>query len=73
MTVLDLNDNESATITGMFATGGAGERLRSLGFVRGRVVTVLGYSLFRSSVLLACGPVRLAVRRRLAQKIEVRV
>ena len=57
----------------MFATGGAGERLRALGFVRGSVVTVLGYSLFRSSVLLACGPVRLAVRRRLAQKIEVRV
>lgn len=51
--------------------GGAGERLCALGFVRGRTVTALGFSLLKSCVLLGCGAVRLAVGRPLAEKIFV--
>lgn len=72
MTVLDLEVGESAIIDKISADGGAGERLRSLGFVSGRKITVLGYSLFKSSVLLSCGSVRLAARKVLAGKIGVR-
>lgn len=73
MTVLDLNVGESAKIDKVSVVGAAAERLRALGFVSGRVITVLGYSLFKSSVLLSCGSVRLAARRNLAQMIGVRV
>ena len=43
MTVLDLNVGESARIDKVEAAGAAAERLRALGFVSGRVITVLGY------------------------------
>lgn len=72
MTVLDLTAGESAEIVKVGASGGAAERLFSLGFTRGRYVTVLGWSILKSSVLLQCGSVRLAARRTIAQKIEVR-
>lgn len=71
MTAFNLGVGKSAKIIDVTATGGAAERLFSLGFTRGRVITVLGYSLLKSSVLLSCGAVRLAVRRSLADKIEV--
>ena len=71
MTVWDIEAGKSAKLKRIAAIGGAAERLRSLGFTDGRVVTVLGYSLLKSSVLLSCGSVRLAARRSLAGKIEV--
>ena len=71
MTVLDLGVGKSAAISKITAPEAAAERLRALGFTSGRVITVLGYSLFKSSVLLACGSVRLAARRSLAKGIEV--
>lgn len=71
MTVWDIEAGKSAKIKRIAASGSAAERLRSLGFTDGRVVTVLGYSLLKSSVLLSCGSVRLAARRSLASKIEV--
>lgn len=71
MTVLDLNVGQSAKISRVDAAGAAAERLRALGFTSGRVVTVLGYSLLKSSILLSCGSVRLAARRSLAGLICV--
>lgn len=71
MNVLDIPVNESAKIVKVGVTGAAAERLRALGFVCGRAVTVLGYSIFKSSVLLSCGAVRLAVRKTIAARIEV--
>lgn len=71
MTVLDLKVGNSAKIDKISATGAAAERLRALGFTSGRVVTVLGYSLLKSSVLLSCGSVRLAARKSLAQLISI--
>ena len=71
MNVWQLGLGKSAKITRVSAGGGAAARLYSLGFVCGSTVTVLGYSLLKSSVLLGCGAVRLAVRKSLALKIEV--
>ena len=71
MTVLELYVGESAKICKITATGSAAERMRSLGFTSGRIVTVPGYSLFKSSVLLSCGSVRLAARKSLAPHILV--
>ncbi len=71
MTAFNLGAGESARIIRVNVDGAAAERLRALGFYSGRVVTVLGYSLRKSSVLLACGSVRLAARRSVADKIEV--
>ena len=71
MTAYDLKEGESARISRGDILGGAGERLCALGFVRGRTVTALGFSLLKSCVLLGCGAVRLAVGRPLAEKIFV--
>lgn len=71
MTVWDIEAGKSAKIKRNRGKRRRGRRLRSLGFTDGRVVTVLGYSLLKSSVLLSCGSVRLAARRSLAGKIEV--
>ena len=71
MTAFNLGAGKSAKIINVTAVGSAAERLAALGFTRGRVITVLGYSILSSSVLLSCGAVRLAVRRSLADKIEV--
>ena len=71
MTAFNLGAGKSAKIINITSGGSAAERLAALGFTRGRVITVLGYSILHSSVLLSCGAVRLAVRRSLADKIEV--
>ncbi len=73
MTVFSLRVGEYATVTKINVTGGARERLASLGVRRGGKVRILGYSMFGSSVLIACGAVRVAVRRSLAEKIEVEI
>ena len=71
MTVLQLKKGQTATITCVNAPEKARARLSSLGFVSGQKVTLLGYSLFKSSVLLGCGAVRIAVRKEIALNIEV--
>lgn len=72
MTAYELKRGDIATITDIQVAGAAGERLYSLGFVRGAKIVALGWSLFRSSVLLGCGAVRLAVGRDIASAIEVK-
>ena len=71
MTVLNLKKGERARVTAVNAAGAEGARLSALGLKNGTYVQVLGYSLFKSSVLLGFGAVRLSVRSSLASRIEV--
>ena len=72
MTVFDLKRGESAKIEKINIEGGARARLSALGVKEGEEVEVLSYSLFRSSVLLAVGAVRVGIRKGLASKIFVK-
>lgn len=71
MTAFELGAGESARIIKLNISGGAKERLISLGISGGAEITSLGFSFFKSSILLSCGAVRVAMRKALAQKIEV--
>ena len=72
MTVFDLKKGEIAKIGKINIEGGARARLSALGIKEGEEVEVLSFSLFRSSVLLAVGAVRIGIRRSLASKIFVK-
>lgn len=72
MSVFDLSVGESGKVTKIDLDGAAGNRLQSLGLTVGGKVQLLGFSLFKSSVLLGIGQTRVAVRKWVAQKIEVR-
>lgn len=71
MSVFDLKAGDRATILGINFSGGAAARLASLGIVCGKQIEVLAFSLFKSSVLIGCGAVRLGIRKSLATQIEV--
>ena len=71
MSVFDLSAGESGYIKSCNLAGSAAARLVSLGVVAGKKITVLAFSLFKSSVLIGCGPVRLGLRKALAKQIEV--
>lgn len=71
MSVFDLKRGDKAKITGCSVTGNAYLRLASLGIAVGEIINVLAFSLFKSSVLISCGAVRLAMRKSLAQSITV--
>ncbi len=73
MRVFDLKTGDSAQIVKIQLDGGALERLNALGIRVGERIEVLSFSLFKSSILIACAAVRVGLRRSLAQKIEVRV
>ena len=72
MTVFDLKKGEVAKIEKINIEGGARARLFALGIKEGEEVEVLSYSLFRSSVLLMAGAVRVGIRKSLASKIFVK-
>lgn len=71
MGVFSLKKGQSGVIKLVAVDGTAGQRLKSLGVVKGAVVTVIGYCLFNSSVLILCGYNRIALRKSVAEKIEV--
>ena len=71
MGVFILKKGQSANITMVAVDGAAGQRLRSLGVVKGAKITVIGYSLFDSSVLILCGYNRIALRKSVAERIGV--
>ena len=71
MSVFDLKRGESGVIKSCSATGSTLSRLSSLGIAVGKKITVLSFSLFRGSVLIGCGTVRLGIRASLAKGIEV--
>ena len=71
MGVFDLKKGQSAVIKMVAVDGSAGQRLKSLGVVKGAKITVIGYCLFNSSVLILCGYNRIALRYGVAKRIEV--
>lgn len=71
MTVFDLKKGETGVVERVDLSGGGAARLHALGLKIGTRVQILSFSLFKSSVLVAFGSVRLGIRRSLAQKIEV--
>ena len=71
MGVFSLKKGQSGVIKLVAVDGTAGQRLKSLGVVKGAKVTVIGYCLFNSSVLILCGYNRIALRKSVAEKIEV--
>lgn len=71
MGVFGLKKGCSAKIVAVGVDGAAGERLKSLGFCKGATITVAAYSVFNGSVLLICGYNRVAVRKSVAERIEV--
>ena len=68
-----MKKGESATVKTVAVDGAAGERLASLGVRKGQKVTAVAFSLFKGSVLITIGYNRLAIRKSVAQHIEVEV
>ncbi len=71
MGVFNLKKGQSAKIVRVAVVGAAGQRLKSLGVIKGALITVVGYSLFNGSVLIVCGFNRVALRKSVAERIEV--
>ena len=71
MSVFDLSVGDSGYIKSCALKGSASARLSSLGITVGKKITVLSFSLFRGSVLIGCGAVRLGLRASIAKNIEV--
>ena len=71
MTVFDLKKGDRACITRIKVDGNARFRLDSLGLSVGTHIEVLGHSLFRSGVLITFCGVRLGMRKKIAENIEV--
>lgn len=72
MSVYELKTGEKGKIISVMAEGAAGTRLSSLGIVKGKEVTALSFSLFKSSILIECDAVRLGLRKAVALLIEVK-
>ena len=72
MSVFDLKKGESGIINSCNLSGSSLARLNSLGITTGKKITVLSFSLFRGSVLIGCGAVRIGMRKSLAKSIEVK-
>lgn len=73
MTVFDLKKGQMAQISEVRAEGSLKARLNSLGICAGARVELISFSLFKSSVLIACAAVRVGLRKNTARKIEVKV
>lgn len=73
MSVFDLNVGDRAKVVRLNFDGAAANRLFSLGFSSGKEIKILGFSLFKSSVLLGIGANRVALRREEAEKLEVEI
>lgn len=71
MSVFDLQKGSYAAIALINVDGAAGERLKSLGFKKGARVFAAAFSLFKSGVLVVCGYNRVALRKSVAERIEV--
>ena len=71
MSVFDLSEGDCGIIKSCNLSGSTLARLTSLGITVGKKVTVLSFSLFKGSVLIGCGAVRLGLRATVAKNIEV--
>jgi Fe2+ transport system protein FeoA len=71
MGVFVLKAGESGIVKKMDLMDAQMARLVSLGINVGSKITVVSYSLFNTSVLILSGFIRVAMRKSIAQKIEV--
>lgn len=71
MTAFSIPRGQIARVTKVDLVGKQATRLAQLGIRQGATVQMLGYSLFRSAVLLGVGAVRVAVDKTLATAVEV--
>lgn len=71
MTVFDLKKGEKARVTNINLQGGAAARLTALGLKIDTWVQILGFSLFKSAVLISFGAVRIGIRKSIANSIQV--
>ena len=71
MNLAQIKKGESAVIIRVDAERGVRERLRMLNVFPGSEVRVVRHSLFRSSLMLEVGGIRLGLRRELAEHIGV--
>lgn len=71
MDIFSLKIGESGKIKSINVTGSTLKRLNSLGFEVGKTVKIISYSLFKSAVLAECGSIKLGMRKKLAQLLEI--
>ncbi len=71
MSVFDLSKGEIGIVISVLTGGAAGERLSALGIVSGAEVCCLSFSMFKGSILLSVQGNRVALRKCVAQQIEV--
>lgn len=71
MNIYDLKVGECGKITKITTSGSAAIRLNFLGICTGKKIKLLSYSLFKSSVLISCGTVRVGMRKLVALSLEV--
>jgi len=71
MGVYLLKKGQSGIVCAVNVYGSAGERLKSLGVISGVKITLLAYSFFGGSALILVGCNRVALRRSVAERIEV--
>lgn len=71
MNLSQIKKGESAVVIRVDADQNIRERLRMLNVFPSAEVKVVRYSLFRSSILLEVGGIRLGIRRELAEHIGV--
>lgn len=66
-----MKKGESGKVLSVKVDGAAGERLNSLGIKAGATVKAVAFSLFSGSVLITAGFNRVALRKSVAERIEV--
>lgn len=71
MTVFDLKKGDRAQVSRIKVDGNARFRLDALGLSVGTHIEVLGHSLFHSGVLISFCGVRLGMRKKIAEAVEV--
>ena len=73
MLLSDLKENQSATVLKNSISCNFGRRLRDMGFVEGEKVICIRKALFSSPILFSVKGSRIALRKKDAEKIEVRL
>jgi Fe2+ transport system protein FeoA len=71
MNLFDLSVGKSCKIVSVNVDSKAKERLYALNIKVGERATSLSFSTFKSTILVQCGPSRIAIRGEVARHIEV--
>lgn len=71
MSAFDLQQGQSARVVSVNIDGAARERLKSLGVIKGAKITLIAFSFFDYGALFVCGYIKVALRKSVAERIEV--